>query len=321
MSLPLDNSPAAMAPPDGVCHFDNVPQEVLHMICDFAYGYPAAKGIITKARYDSDHGELVKTGKLTSFPPFRHHVDQYLVSKRFFCSAIEAFVKEQPLDLTKSRAVGEGHVFTNSGAFRLFSRSVKIICDVAYQLANFSSLRKVEVAIYDCSFDRTTCTPKYPWLQVLKDDDFASVRFVQQLSILRGLDTIACQQHQTYKCRYADTEAKRQLWEDNIKALQKYLVPIVTAPKSTPAPAKFTSDTEPGPLYPGSRVRGIGCKSGLISAGSMIFESPRVVFDTAMVTRVMRLDTDQLSRWVGRALRQHPELFSLLDDAGSGVKR
>lgn len=81
MSLPLDTaSIAAMPPSDGICHFDTLPQELLAVVYDLAYGYPAENDLITKTNYEQDREDLVESGELASFPSFEHHIDRFLVS-------------------------------------------------------------------------------------------------------------------------------------------------------------------------------------------------------------------------------------------------
>ncbi|KAF2209874.1 hypothetical protein CERZMDRAFT_99932 [Cercospora zeae-maydis SCOH1-5] len=319
MSLSLDtSSPAAVAPSDGVCHFDKLPQELLIMICDLAYGYPAAKCVISKKQWKMEREELAKTGELDSLPPYQHHTDRFLVSKRFFLGAIEAYIKSQHLDTTRRLLFRVSHCITVNVAFQSFARSIKTYSFSAHQLQEFSSLRDVEIVVYDFNCTRETGSTKYPWLHVLQDEDFANLDLVRDLRTLRGLNKFKLN---GLHCDYANTETKRQMWEKNISALQSYLMPVVTAPKLQSIRAKPTDDTGMRTLHRGSRVSGIGCKPSLVAGNLAAATYQQTVFDTSMVTRVMSLETDQLSCWLGRVLRQYPELVSLLEDAGSAIVR
>lgn len=188
----------------------------------------------------------------------------------------------------------------------------------------FPSLRHLEIVVTNGDFEYTggSFAAKHrPWVHVYQDAEFAKLNFVDELSMLRGLQTFKCLPSH---CEPARTQIKRQVWEGNISALQTYLTPIVTAPKSRPTSNSASNNTESMPLYPGSRVTGIGCQSSLITVNTsppLAFKPKQAAFDTNMVTRVMCLETDQLSRWVYRVLRQHPELASLLDDPGFAPSR
>lgn len=209
---------------------------------------------------------------------------------------------------------------------RPFVRSIKAFGISAWNLreGEFLSLRHLEIVVSDTDFEITSGGrgPKHrPWVHVYQNADFAKLSFVGYLSALRGLQTFKCQ---SFHCEPANTQIKRQVWEGNISALQKYVTSIVTAPKAKPASNSPSNNTESIPLYPGSRVTGIGCKSTLITVKPwppFSFKPQQAAFDTSMVTRVMCLETDQLSRWVDRVLRQHPELDSLLDDPGFATSR
>ncbi|GIZ49223.1 hypothetical protein CKM354_001225800 [Cercospora kikuchii] len=324
MSIPLDtSSPAAIAPVDGVCHFDGLPPELLGMVCSFAYGYQSVNPITTRVQWEHKQEDLVRRGKLASSPAFKHYVDHFLVSKRFFLSATEAFVRAQRLDQTvTSLGLGPKDRLCGQSVIQLFTRSVKLNSYTdAISLRNFSSLRNVEIVIDNFKFEHGLQHKKYAWLHIFQDHDLANLNFVKDLVVLRGLSTFTCI---AKECSYADTKPKKQLWLENVLALEKYVASIVTAPKPKTASNSSSNNTEPMPLYPGSRVTGIGCKSTLISVEPQphfAFQPQRVAFDTRMVTRVMCLETDQLSRWVHRVLRQHPELASLLDDPGFATSR
>ncbi|PIA90593.1 hypothetical protein CB0940_11505 [Cercospora beticola] len=323
MPLQQETSPAIVAPPDGVCHFDRLPPELLRMICSFAYGHQSTKRIITRLQWEKDQEDLVKRGTLASAPAFKHHVDHFLVSKRFFLNATEAFIKAQQLDQTgPGSSLNRKARLCRQSTIQLFARSVKVNSYAdASLLRNFSSLRNVEVVIDGFKLESGLPCKKYAWLHVFEDHDLANLEFVEHLVLLRGLKTFTCIAD---TCFYADTERKRQVWQQNVLALEKYVRKFVTAPKPKAALDSSANNTESTPLYPGSRVTGIGCKSMLISVKSQphfAFKPQQVAFDSSMVTRVMCLEADQLSRWVDHALRQHPELTSLLDDPGFATSR
>ncbi|PPJ54880.1 hypothetical protein CBER1_06040 [Cercospora berteroae] len=316
------SSPAAMAPPEGVCHFEKLPPEVLGIICSFAYGCQSTRCITTRLQLEESREHLVKQGTVASLPPFKHYVDHFLVSKRFFLSATEAFIKAQRLDQTKQPFHTRNARLCAQRTVQLFARSLKVktFTDVSL-LGKFLNLRTVETVIDDSHFEKGLRCKKYPWLHVFQNHELADLDLVKDLVVLRGLTTFTCE---ASKCYYADTEPKRQMWQENVLTLQRYLAPIVTAPKPKSTSTSSCNNSESMPLYPGSRVTGIGCSSTLINVESrppLAFKLQQVAFDTSTVTRVMSLRTDQLSRWVHRVLCQHPELASLLDDSGFATSR
>ncbi|GIZ49221.1 hypothetical protein CKM354_001225600 [Cercospora kikuchii] len=307
MSLaPQISSPAG--PPvseNAICHFDRLPQEILHKICDFAYGHPVESSFITKDQHMDLQLCKTKRGYSTSIRPFKPQVDRYMVSKRFFLSAIEAFVKAQHLDLS------DGCEFTNAyiaeqKVFALFARSATLSSVALDFLQDFSALRHLTIKV-DCDhFGKDEwAADKYPWLYALQDAEIAELPFVQSLSNVRGLKTFTC----TYECcYYVSSPEELQLWEDNVLAIEKYLLPIVTTKKAGISPINSSNGIGPQPLYRGSRVSGIACGSSLLTTESDQFEAlPK------QTTQVLSMGLHELHRRVKRALREHPDLARPLD--------
>lgn len=115
MSLALATSPGAVAPQDGVYHFDKLPQELLDMVCDFAYGYQTERLIITKGQYMQNRESALEMGKLASIPPFKHHVDQFLVSPLCYTGGYLA-VTNQDIGLEEILYQRRGSLYQGSAA-------------------------------------------------------------------------------------------------------------------------------------------------------------------------------------------------------------
>ncbi|GIZ49222.1 hypothetical protein CKM354_001225700 [Cercospora kikuchii] len=295
MSLALATSPAAVAPQDRVCHFDKLPQELLDMVCGFAYGHHTERLIITKGQF-MDSLLFLEEAKSSILPPFEHYVNQFLVSKRFFRSAVEAFIKAQRLDQTAPEHYFSSDRISKNKLFQLFAKDITIELVLNENKFTFSS----------------SPTTHFPWVHAFQEEDFAHLNIVKHVGALRGVKTLTIK---AGVCLQADTGAKKQMWQRNIDALQKYLTSIVTAPKPrTAATEPTTTAVEPATtaanspyvelpprLYPDSRVS--GTESGLITPTVRLTGS---VPD--MASQVMALDRTDLRQWLERALQEHPEL-------------
>ncbi|CAK1367730.1 unnamed protein product [Cercospora beticola] len=307
MSLAPKTSSQAGSPAsgNGVCHFDRLPQELLYRICDFAYGHPAESGFTTKEQQTDWQLYQIKRGWSTSIRPFKPQVDQYMVSKRFFVSAIEAFVKAQHLDLSDGSEFIMAYI-AEQKVFALFTRSATLSSLSLDYLQDFSTLRHLTIQV-DCDhFGKDEwAADKFPWLYALQDGDIAELPFVRRLSNVRGLKTFNCKAD---VCYYAQTPVKLQMWEDNVSAICKYLLPIVTTKKTGVAPVHSFNDSGRQPLYRGSHVSGINCGSSLLTT-----ESDQFDWLPKQTTQVLTMDLDIMRRWVKRALREHPDLARPLD--------
>ncbi|CAK1367731.1 hypothetical protein CB0940_11506 [Cercospora beticola] len=312
MSLALATSPAAVAPQDGICYFDKLPQELLDMVCDFAYGYQTERLIITKGQYMESREDLLEVGKLASIPPFEHHVDRFLVSKRFFLSAVEAYVKAQRLDHTAGEYYFSSDRVSGKKLFQLFAKDIKVASlEDIYTLRNFSSLRNIELVLDEYKF-RFGSPPStnYPWVHAFQPDDFAQLNIVKHIGALRGVQTFAIT---AGRCHQADTVAKKQMWQCNIDTLQTYLTLIVTARKFSTNAANPTIPAanshcvkQPQPLYPGSRVSGT---ESALTKPTIRLAGPIPV----LASQVMGLKSNELRQWIERALQENPELARPLE--------
>ncbi|PPJ54895.1 hypothetical protein CBER1_06039 [Cercospora berteroae] len=312
MSLALATSSAAVAPQHRVCHYDKLPQELLDMVSGFAYGYQIERLIITKGQYTESREDLLEVGKLASIPPFEHHVDRFVVSKRFLLSAVEAFIKAQRLDHTAREYYFSSDRVSGKKPFQLFAKDLEVASlEDIYTLRNFSSLRNIELVLDEYKFrfgspPSTNC----PWVHAFQPDGFAQLKIVKHVGALRGVQTFTIT---AGRCHQADTEAKKQMWQRNIDAPQTYLTSIVTARKFSTNAANPTITAanshcieQPQPLCPGSRVS--GTESAFIKP-TIRLAGPIPV----MASQVMGLKSNELRQWIERALQESPELARRLE--------
>ena len=168
------------------------------------------------------------------------------MSKQFFQSAAKAFVGAQ-VWRTEGSNLDERPI--DMGIVRQYCTVVEDwYCsgDIRTVL-KLPSLKTLTLKLIHNMFDKLTRLGKYAWEHELDEKDFESLAEVQLLSKLRGLVNFHLE---PYRCSFANTHAKEQIWRQNVEGLRNHIKMIVTKSRSG---ARALGDG-PAPLYPGSRV-------------------------------------------------------------------
>ena len=236
------------------CHLWRMPQEIIDIIIDMAYGHNSRDGVKTIRAWNEEEIRRKKHGGHEyEMKPFKPKVDDFIVSKAFFVLAAKAWFGEQTwLDgPTYKSSFFRGRLFYEYGTY--------IQRPADSRLEAIVSCPRLHTAHIDVSpdhFDELILSdnspasdPKLPWLDQLGPSDFEKLRITAAIKKASGLRHFSLRET---ACYFPKNDDEREMWHTNVKALEQYLRPFVTGPKKTPED-DYPGD-RPRPLYSGSRV-------------------------------------------------------------------
>lgn len=136
------------------------------------------------------------------------------------------------------------------------------------QLQHFARLRTLTI---DAAFmhlrEEELIRSKCPYQEILTEEDYERLPITKILKQFRGIVTFSFRSDNVFWAVHRENE--RILWEQNVAGLADYLRRFMTQPK-TSSPYQISSTyTGPAPLYPGSRVTGIGEPSKLLTPAQL----------------------------------------------------
>lgn len=226
------------------CRLLNLPQEIQDIIFD--YGYSTIEGVesITKTAWNANqHTERrIKGPNYEKLPFPSPKVSEFLVSKSYFLAAAKAYIGNQ-ISLFG---------WFNNDLITLFLTRTRINLPMVKRLGRAPNLKHVTVAIFDDDF--SVIRPVFASEAEVSDDDCKALVKDYNVTCLSGLQEFHLE---TGECsaasffRGAEFERREAMWEHNVRRLETYIRPIVTAPK--------TQEEDDNPrkaeaLYPGSKV-------------------------------------------------------------------
>lgn len=236
------------------CHLWRMPQEIIDIIIDMAYGHNSRDGVKTIRAWNEEEIRRKKHGGHEyEMKPFKPKVDDFIVSKAFFVLAAKAWFGEQTwLDgPTYKSSFFRGRLFYEYGTY--------IQRPADSRLEAIVSCPRLHTAHIDVSpdhFDELILSdnspasdPKLPWLDQLGPSDFEKLRITAAIKKASGLRHFSLRET---ACYFPKNDDEREMWHTNVKALEQYLRPFVTGQKKTPED-DYPLD-RPRPLYSGSRV-------------------------------------------------------------------
>jgi hypothetical protein len=190
------------------------------------------------------------------------------VSKRFFANAVPVFMQCQTLCDVWEQS-GENRNVHGLHLFKLFcteARSSSI--DIMQQLQHFAQLRTLTI---DATFmhlrEEGLIRSKCPYREILTEEDYERLPVTKILKQFRGIITFSYNSENIFWA--ADREKERILWEQNVAGLADYLRRFMTQPKARSPYQISPTYTGPAPLYPGSRVTGVGEPSKLLTSAQL----------------------------------------------------
>ena len=230
----------------------NIPHEIQSMIFDLAYSRPP--GLRLRCRYNWGLDEVIRMKS----SPFRYtmrpfpnvKVSEFLVSKQFFVGAAKAYVE--------SRAFEDGISFALKGSVTgpvcgIVPAFAKEIVQNAGDVITGRYKDLPNLKIWNLGLDEfffMELLPKCAWKDVLTECDFEKLPAYEDLCKASGLIAFTVF---SQKCYFVGAE--RQIWYQNLKALESAVQSHVIRPKtmSTPRLSK-SSSVQRTPLYSGSAV-------------------------------------------------------------------
>ncbi|CAK3846606.1 Hypothetical predicted protein [Lecanosticta acicola] len=236
------------------CHLWRMPQEIIDMIVDMAYAHKSGDCIKTIRAWNDEEIRRKKLGGHTyQIRPFKPKVDDFLVSKAFFALSAKAWFSVQ----TWEDGPTHKSSFFRSRLFYEYGTYVERPADSRLEgVVTCPRLHTAHIGMTTDNFDELilqeglpASEQKLPWIDKLEAADFEKLKVTAALKKASGLREFSLR---PVGYGYTKSDEDRQIWKDNVHALEEYVRPIVTGPKKL-ADEEYPKDC-PRPLYAGSRV-------------------------------------------------------------------
>ncbi|KAK6422732.1 hypothetical protein LTR81_004589 [Elasticomyces elasticus] len=202
--------------------FFTLPPEIRDMIFELAYPATRPK-IIFKREWQREQDREYKRDRANyvteTFPTPK--VSEFMVSKEFFVGAARAYMGAQDWQTDDVR----GFVWGHHGIFYKFARyaSVNLIGCVT-ELSDCRRLKSLTVDISVYAFEDMR-PGLHVWEDVCSDSDFEGLETTSDLLELRRATSLTSlkitAEHGSHY--FANTAAKEQMWQDNVRRYQDYL--------------------------------------------------------------------------------------------------
>lgn len=213
------------------CYLFGLPQELQDII--FAFAYPMVPGLRLRFKNDwkteQEKRSKLRGGSSVSGTFKSLKVEEWLVSKRYFLSAANAWIGNQNIDAKSAEwSIMHFHTYYAKNGFGLFrdyctcltldfryldtsdiSHSVKTELRVCYMLKDLT------VLIDHYAF--SAIQGKYPFEVAFEDTELQDLARRMGFGSLQGLRNLKLEARER---QYAKTEAKRKVFADNLRRLE-----------------------------------------------------------------------------------------------------
>ena len=228
------------------------------MIFEMAFQRPDSLQLTFKDRWDQQEENKRKSDFENYTPkPFpKHKVDDFMVSKRFFTLAAKAWFSAGEwtnLLISSGGRSLSGFLFDENGLFIQFTKKLRLR-DPFFSdstLLKMGELRELQIGINDFVFEEIE--GRYAWEHELQESELANLSISKTLIQLHNLKSFTLS---SARCRYANTDKKKETFERNVKALETAIKKGMessnrnAAAHQTPKATGLTCT----PLYYGSKV-------------------------------------------------------------------
>ncbi|KAK4897541.1 hypothetical protein LTR27_004685 [Elasticomyces elasticus] len=233
------------------CHFFALPVEMQDMIFELAYPTTNAK-IIFKHEWQEEQDDLYKRDRTSyvpaAFPDYK--VSELMVSKKFFVGAARAYMGAQHwTDDTTSALLAD-----QCGLFYEYARHISLPDTwLVGDAANCPRLASLEVELDGYDFDDMR-RGLHMWEDICQASDFEGLETTTQLLRLTRVTSLKSVKFTAARtCSlFANTAAKEQMWQDNVRRYQEYICKQLDQHKE-PLAERMIQKLG-GPLYMKSRV-------------------------------------------------------------------
>ena len=259
-----DDQHALSIPTSSPPHFFNLPQELQDMIFEFAYYRESSTDLLGKKEWYARKFRR-RPGKDTdAFVPQPYpgpKVSEFLISKRWFVAAAEAYVRSQKVFLSRKIQGQSTEPFWTEGIVTAFARDVEAdfySCRFLFRMADLRNLcvtpnsAGIADAISDENHDHEHEILPFRERE-LTVAELARTHLARSLQQVRGLA------HLTVVCSELDdlvgNDKQSQMWRRNVENLMAMMRMKNVSPRTWDTSAENEDSCDDfWPLYPGSRV-------------------------------------------------------------------
>ncbi|KAK5675828.1 hypothetical protein LTS10_011559 [Elasticomyces elasticus] len=200
--------------------FFTLPPEIRDIIFELAYPRTNPE-ILFKCDWQGKQDRLYKQDRANYIPASfgECKVSHWMVSKEFFIGAARAYMSAQQWrDRAVSGFLSDGH-----GLFYQFAQHahVRMITCIP-ELSRCRQLTSLTVDLNEYAFEDIR-PGLHVWEDVCSDTDFEELEFTERLLALRRAASLKSLQFTAEKAYYANTAAKKQTWQDNVRRYQDYI--------------------------------------------------------------------------------------------------
>ncbi|KAF2166620.1 hypothetical protein M409DRAFT_23254 [Zasmidium cellare ATCC 36951] len=236
--------------PKKISLFD-LPVELQDAIFDYAYPPIVHLKLTTKACWEADEYYRClrrDTHQIRPFPDVK--ISEFLVSKKFFGTAIEAWMRNQWI---QAGSVVRSHVYGDGAESVITKKAPNIIVAHTYDLILlkrcFSAVKRLKLIVDVGEFQELA--PRLPWEVVYDDDEIKTTETSCQVSQFRGLISFEVDPAERYISNLSShTESRSKTWRQNVKKFGDLVKPLVMLPADPSSPDPPRGDPLSSDLLP-----------------------------------------------------------------------